>query len=327
MENIDLDLYGITENVITFEQFKLKKKQLIKESNSIDSEQRPARMKKPAEAPGVSTNPKSFFPDIYIQDELCAMLIDKYGKERGEKTFDGLLNAKQTGAFFQQGGIIAAEKAGLIQALGLKSNGDYWQYSYYQMWKDWMTKIGQSINLNTKTITKSVAPIPAPIPDSKTIFQKINIAFADLTGKGITDVEKNKSKLRISNLLQDKNPISSARKMVNATNELYKLIQRAYYAQQLGNDDIAKMFWNKAVSLGAKNESANNEILINNDGKTVQEVANDFRYKYGIVVEDVVEEILNALYDEGIKEDMGTRPFWYAVQKALSNEDIKTNMQ
>lgn len=26
------------------------------------------------------------------------------------------------------------------------------------------------------------------------------------------------------------------------------------------------------------------------------------------------EEILGALYDEGIKEDAGTRPFWYSVQ-------------
>lgn len=38
--------------------------------------------------------------------------------------------------------------------------------------------------------------------------------------------------------------------MVNATREVYKLVQRAYYSLEMGNYEIAKLFWDKAVASG-----------------------------------------------------------------------------
>jgi hypothetical protein len=71
------------------------------------------------------------------------MLIDKYGRERGERTFDGLIDAmgSRPGAFFAAGGELAAEKAWLINTLNKPTNHDYWQYNYYELWKEWRKQL------------------------------------------------------------------------------------------------------------------------------------------------------------------------------------------
>lgn len=268
MEELNLDLLAMHETVLSFESFKLKKQYMLKEmaSNPIDLEPRPNRMKKPPEINGVSTNPTSYFPDLYIQDEMRHMLIDKYGKDKGEKSFDGLIDAMSSrpGAFFQQGGIIAAEKAWLIENTG-KPQGpgrhDYWKYSYYEMWKEWMVSIGQNINIATPVTStpvtrqepvRTATPTPVAQQPGNDISTRISRAFDALTGKGASNVEKSKSRVRIENIINGNNPLGAARKMVGATGEVYKLVQRAYYAQEAGNNDIAKMFWDKAVSLGVR---------------------------------------------------------------------------
>lgn len=266
MENIDLDLLGMTEHFLSFDAFKLKKTYMVMEmaSKAIDLEPRPNRMKKPPELQSVTTNPTGYFSDLYIQDEMRYMLIDKYGKEKGERQFDSLLDSPQRGAFFAQGGILAAEKAGLIDVLGKRSNGDYWQFSYYEMWKEWMESINQSINITTPApvvtapttvIAKTPRVTTTSVNNDDVLKTSITLAFQNLSGKGATDAEKNKSKTRIANILNGSNVYGNANKMVNATNEPYKLVQRAYYAI-MSNDrnavDVAKIFWNKAVSLGVR---------------------------------------------------------------------------
>lgn len=267
MAELNLDLLGLNETVLSFDAFKLKKQYMVKEMaiKPIDSEPRPNRMKKPPMMTGVSTNPTSYFPELYIQDEMRHMLIDKYGRERGEKTFDGLIDtmSSRPGAFFAQGGELAAEKAGLISALGKQTNHDYWQYSYYELWKEWMASINQPVNIATPTVQTPTLPTP-PAPTNAQpvrtgtghpttdINASIVRAFRALTGKGESAVEKTKSRIRVENLVNGNNALALARKMVNATNEVYKLVQRAYYASEMGANDIAKMFWDKAVSMGVR---------------------------------------------------------------------------
>jgi len=267
MKDLDLDMFAMHETILSFESFKLKKQYMLKEmaSKPIDLEPRPNRMKKPPEMNGVATNPTSYFQDLYIQDEMRHMLIDKYGREKGEKSFDGLIDAMSSrpGAFFQQGGVIAAEKAWLINNTGKPNEPgrhDYWKYSYYEMWKQWMTDIGQNINIASPVTATPVSrqePVVAARPTPATqqtddIRTRINRAFDALTGKGASNVEKSKSRARIDNIINGNNPLGAARKMVGATGEVYKLVQRAYFAQEAGNSDIAKMFWDKAVSLGVR---------------------------------------------------------------------------
>ena len=262
MEELNLDLLGLEDIVLSFESFKARKQYIIKEmaTKPIDLEPRPNRMKKPPMA-DIATSPTRYFPQLYIQDELRYMLIDKYGKTRGEKTFDGLLDAMSSrpGAFYQQGGLLAAEKAGLIDALRKPSNGDYWQYSYYELWKEWMQANNHPINIDTPVTTPTPVAKPTPAPtiqtrpvatdDNDEINAKIERAFNALTGRGASDAEKAKSKARVDKILNSSNGFALARKMANATSEVYKLVQRAYYAAVEGSSDIAKLFWNKAVSL------------------------------------------------------------------------------
>jgi len=259
---IDLDILGLEDIILSFEAFKQRKQYIIKEmaANPIDLEPRPNRMKKPPVV-GIATNPTSYFRDLYIQDEMRHMLIDKYGKVRGERTFDGLIDAMSSrpGAFFQAGGELADEKAGLIRTLNKQSNGDYWQYSYYELWKEWMNSIGQPINIAAEPVVTTPTPTPvapAAIQSSNDTEDEINAkierAFNALSGKGASAAEKAKSKARVENLINSSNSIALTRKMVNATAENHKLIQRAYYAAVLGYSVIAKMFWDKAVSQGVR---------------------------------------------------------------------------
>lgn len=265
---IDLDLLGLEDVVLSFEAFKTRKQYIIKEmaANPIDLEPRPNRMKKPPVA-GIATNPTSYFRELYIQDEMRHMLIDKYGKVRGERTFDGLIDSMSSrpGAFYQAGGELADEKAGLIRTLNKQSNGDYWQYSYYELWKEWMNSINQPINIATEPSTEPVAaPAPVPVPqtskrptvtvtdDTDEMNAKIERAFNALSGKGASSAEKAKSQERVRNLIDKPNSMALARKMVNATAENHKLVQRAYYAAVANQPEIAKLFWDKAVSQGVR---------------------------------------------------------------------------
>lgn len=95
MQDLDLDSLGLNDVVLSFESFKLRKQYMLKEMavNPLDLEPRPNRMKKPPELQGVASNPTGYFRELYIQDEMRHMLIDKYGKVRGEKTFDGLIDS------------------------------------------------------------------------------------------------------------------------------------------------------------------------------------------------------------------------------------------
>ena len=126
---------------------------------SDENESRPSRMKKPEEVKNgwklFSYSKKGQSGGLYIQDDMRNILIDKYGKERGERNFNGILNAPSHGAFYQYGTQIAAEKAGLLRDLKIDyDSSDYFQYSYYSLWKEWMRKIGKPVNIKQQNLLK-----------------------------------------------------------------------------------------------------------------------------------------------------------------------------
>jgi hypothetical protein len=306
---IDLDVLGDAETFITFEAFKIKRAQKVTESkNPIDNEPRPNRMKKPPVA-GIATNPTSFFRHLYIQDEMLHMLIDKYGKERGERTFDGLLNARQHGAFFQQGGIIADEKAGLIRALGKPTNHDYWQYSYYELWKEWMQREGHPINVPGQSVPAAVStppptpketPAPAPAPTVST-GEQIRREYNRLGGS--SHREDLKSKQRVMDIIRKANGSESrardlADRMANTIGQKAKAVQRAFWSQEFGEFALADIFWSKAQSL---NESVINE--------------SDFRkWDRLIAVKPTIDKVL-VLYKEGVFDLFDENISNYTVEK------------
>lgn len=107
--------------------------------SSFDNYPRPSKMKKPDTA-SISTGAATRFIG-YIGDQLKSILIDKYGKTRGEKTFQGLLDTGNNAIYTVCTNIIK-EKIKMFQDLGIPDseymNKDYFDTSYYALWSKWM---------------------------------------------------------------------------------------------------------------------------------------------------------------------------------------------
>lgn len=107
--------------------------------SSFDNYPRPSKMKKP-DISGISTGAATRFIG-YIGDQLESILIDKYGKTRGEKTFEGLLDTGNNAIYTVCTNIIK-EKIKMFQDLGIPDseymNKDYFDTSYYALWSKWM---------------------------------------------------------------------------------------------------------------------------------------------------------------------------------------------
>jgi hypothetical protein len=99
-----------------------------------DNVPRPPRMKKP-----IPTSGAHRVYQLYIQDLLSDILIDKYGDKRGEENFEYFVN-KGGGAFFAVGQQIQDEKAQMYLDLGEHTPHDYFHETYFDVWKRWMAR-------------------------------------------------------------------------------------------------------------------------------------------------------------------------------------------
>lgn len=106
---------------------------------SFDNYPRPSKMKRP-NVSSIATGAATRFIG-YIGDQLESILIDKYGKTRGEKTFEGLLN-NANDAIYTVCTDIIKEKIKMFQDLGIPDseymNKDYFDTNYYALWSKWM---------------------------------------------------------------------------------------------------------------------------------------------------------------------------------------------
>lgn len=99
----------------------------------VNNEPRPPRMKRPK----VTSGRRHYH--LYIQDELKDVLVDKYGKERGEKTWEYLISQPNKG-MYTVGQDVTDEKAQMYLDLKEPIPSDYWHESYYDVWKRWMAR-------------------------------------------------------------------------------------------------------------------------------------------------------------------------------------------
>lgn len=101
-------------------------------------EQRPGRMKRP-KIDDVKLD-KDHRPIDY--GHVHELLQEKYGKERGDKTYHGLIErgGGAGGALhFQVGNDIQKEKLKMLKELGKYQPGmDIGEHKYYELWKEWM---------------------------------------------------------------------------------------------------------------------------------------------------------------------------------------------
>jgi hypothetical protein len=194
--------------------------------------------------------------------------------------FDGLLNAKKFGAFFQYGGQLAAEKAWLIEFLKKPSNGDYWQYDYYDLWKEWMNQIGEPIKI------ASAPEVKPEIPKADNFASRYNQPSNPRIPTHATQADKNKyfdlgepnkfkpstqsndrqfdkkDEMRINDLVKRANAgrsgldatekiLSLGRQMAVSITDADKAMRRGYAAEAENYHELARIFFYRAEKLGA----------------------------------------------------------------------------
>lgn len=106
---------------------------------SFDNLPRPARMEKPKAEKGLG---RRKWRDFYIGDQLEHIFVDKYGKERGEKTFDYFVNQPNK-AIYTVCSEIMDEKAKMLIDLGEEIPRNYFEINYFNLWKTWVLNKGK----------------------------------------------------------------------------------------------------------------------------------------------------------------------------------------
>lgn len=225
------------------------------EALSDKNEPRPNRMKKPGELPNYWILLSRNRSGLYIQDECREMMIDKYGL-KGEKVWEGLIDAG-TGPFFQFATKVAAEKAWLVNELGLQPcHGDYWKYSYFDMWKEWMKRIGQSINIKqpeTNIPQTAIKPTIDVQPTTTPVVQPTK----PVSSIKSTIKPDSKDEMRINDIATktNNNPIKMkkvAQVMANKITDGKKAYRRGLAAEDENYHDLAKIFFDRARQLGVR---------------------------------------------------------------------------
>jgi len=283
------------------------------------NEPRPSRMKAPSsEYPHEfplfnSRNPRG---GLYIQDQMNDMFIDKYGEERGNAMFQGILNAPKHGAFFQLGDKIAREKSTMINDLGIAYgpgtdfNGDYFMYSYFSLWKAWMDKNGYKYVIPTPEETEAKkamkiaaeelakeqerqAEVTRRNEGNKKIFDSKMQALRQRFGK-LLDIKPDAKDLDRLKNITTKSPWSMetfVQKMSNSIKDATKAARRGTAIISLiGTNvskynalDLAEIFFKRALQLGAVTEGLVYEAIMQStdeyDVKTIN--LNTHTYMYG----------------------------------------------
>lgn len=132
----------------------------LEETSNHDSEARPTRMERPniSDVPPVT----SCWPGFYMGDQLHSVLVDKYGTERGEKVFNGLLDLNNRAVYTAVGDIMKEKYKMLIDMGEKPSKHDYFDVNYFNLWKAWVANKG-------RMATKQGKVIPAVIKENDNI--------------------------------------------------------------------------------------------------------------------------------------------------------------
>lgn len=109
------------------------------EEDAFENEPRPPRMKAPKPVDRVQL----WKEDRPIDYGDCqALFVEKYGKERGEKTFQDLFVVQGSNFGWSLASKIQKEKVVMLDALGKSRPSDLHDVHYWPLWKEWMEKVG-----------------------------------------------------------------------------------------------------------------------------------------------------------------------------------------
>lgn len=255
---------------------------MVKALDDID-ERRPNRMKRPGMMRHDFAGRGGQRGYVYIQDEAEKVMQDKYGRERGTKLWQASINASQSGAMFKMADDVMKEKAWLMHEMNVYPS-EYWDVSYYSLWKAWMNKQGLTYKIDSdediqaKADAKRAAEeaakqqaLDAKKAEEKAQFdRKLNQIESDNTTAGLPTVQPDaKDKQRVADMFRRDNwPTTAANTMANAIKDVNKAVRRGQAVLDYIKDnnlsyfklDIAEIFFNKAKLLLRRNEN-NNSVL------------------------------------------------------------------
>lgn len=146
--------------------------ELSEATTQHDNEPRPTRMERPV----ITDIPPytSCWSGFYIGDQLQSILIDKFGTERGEKTFNGLLDTGNN-AIYSVCGDIMREKYKMLVDMGEKPRRyDYFDVNYFNLWKAWVANKGRKAT-KTGTIVPPVIKEGGEVDTDSIKDQIVNI--------------------------------------------------------------------------------------------------------------------------------------------------------
>lgn len=212
---------------------------------------RPARMARP-DITGMTKNANAYWSHLYIQDEARSIFQDKYGKERGEKMWEGSINSNYAGAMYQAVTNIVMEKAKMLQELGEARGGDYFEKPYLDVWSRWMTM--QNRPIPSPKVAAPVVPQAAPtIQKAPVAPQQPNNILKSAPASQTSSFDS-KDEMRISDIIKkaagDRSKSARlAQVMASKITDIAKAVRRGNAAESENYHDLASIFFKRAYEL------------------------------------------------------------------------------
>jgi hypothetical protein len=245
-------------------------------------ETRPNRMKKPPTDPGTSSFAGRGGVEglVYIQDEAESVMQDKYGGQRGTRLWQSSIGeGARGGAMFAMANEVMKEKEYLLDIIGSGIGRNYFDISYYSLWKAWMNKIGVPYKVDTPEELQAKKQVKIDAENNRIQIEKDtkNAAIKKQFDDRVTDLKFKYKDLDLDNVKPDakdveriislvkKDVATMSRNMANSIKDKNKAVKRGvallnyiidnnmeiYY---LNNVEI---FFRRAQELSRSNESMN----------------------------------------------------------------------
>lgn len=254
----------LTGKKIIFEAHQYAKKKGYSEAEELeedtkDNSVRPSKMARP-DITGMTKNAKAYWPHLYIQDEAEDILQDKFGNERGSKAFQGLLNAPKLGGFYQATTEIVMQKARMYQDLGERLPNDYFDESWFSVWKRWMASKGKPYEpktiLTPKVPSSGKHDLTGKVVDNFPTHSSINKPAANIAPTSIKRSSNydSKDEMRISDIMSKANgnkfkARQLAQMMADKITSPEKALRRANAAEDNNYHDLANIFLKRYAQL------------------------------------------------------------------------------
>ncbi len=251
---------GMQSNYLDNKEHLTEKKQLTESMIKDLNIERPSRMVRP-NIIGMTKSATAYWRDLYIQDEAEGILQDKYGKERGTKTFQGLIDSYRGGSFYQAVTQVVIEKYKMYNELGIRPEGDYFNRSYFSLWKEWMALKNKKFSHLLPSNKTVASVVSATTPKAQPVVQQAPVSKPQTFKPASTNSKVNigreydaKDEMRIRDIVSKaagsrSKIIQLTTTMANKITDKDKALRRARAAEEDNYHEIANIFYKRYIAL------------------------------------------------------------------------------